>query len=953
MTDYNLGTARGVVEIDFKGEGLDKANKKLGDTRSQAEKTNAAASTVGKGMTVAGATIAAGFGVAVKAAVTFEKRMSAVQAVSGASGKEMEQLSDLALKLGAETKYSASEAASAIEELVKAGVSVPDVMNGAAKATVNLAAAGEIDLPEAATIASNAMNQFGLEASKMPKIADLIAGAANASAIDVKDFGYSLSQAGAVANVAGMSFDDLAVAVAEMGNAGIKGSDAGTSIKTFLSNLIPTTDKARGLFVELGLVSVDTGENLKKLASQGIKPVSNSYSDVVAALEEYVVKQGLAKEGSAKAMKLAQEYGAEMGVLRNQFFDSEGNLKSFAEVQELLAKSTASLTKEQKLSTLQTLFGSDAVRAAAVFADNGAKGYNDMASAMGKVTAEQVAQQRQDNLAGQWEELTGALETLAIEVGRILLPFLKELVSAVQWLVKGWQQLSPHTKKIIVIVGALVAIFLLLVGAVLTLIAPLIAVFGIMAAAGTALLPVIAIVAGIIAAIILLGVAIYALIKNWGKVKEVTERVWNSIKGFFAGIWDAIKNAFQSGIDWISGVVSGAWSAIAGAFTSAWGGIAGFFIGIWEGITQFFSGVWEGIKGVVSAALGFVQRLINAQTAIILAIWQAFWNTFGGLIMAVWDLIKAVVALGMKLLQFFILVPLSMLLAAWRKAWGSITAFFISTWNKITGFVGPKVEWIRDKVVGVVSTIVSKVSGFLNKVRDIWTKVWNAIATFVGSVWNRAYAFVAAVLGKLWTAISTRLTAIRDKFKSIWDSVYGTLKAAWDKLVNYAATKIAALLAKITGLKDKVVNAMRSAGTWLKDAGRRIIQGLIDGVTAKIKYLTDLLKRLTNMIPDWKGPASRDEKLLYDNGELIMDGLIRAVGDKIPEFAALLRGFTSDIPGMASEGTGSAAYAAPMPTGNNYGNTVNQEVTIINPVAERGSKSTDKSLQLAGAFGGV
>ena len=107
------------------------------------------------------------------------------------------------------------------------------------------------------------------------------------------------------------------------------------------------------------------------------------------------------------------------------------------------------------------------------------------------------------------------------------------------------------------------------------------------------------------------------------------------------------------------------------------------------------------------------------------------------------------------------------------------------------------------------------------------------------------------------------------------------------------------------------------------------------------------------MIPDWKGPASRDEKLLYDNGELIMDGLIRAVGDKIPEFAALLRGFTSDIPGMASDGTSSAAYAVPMPTGNNYGNTVNQEVTIINPVAERGSKSTDKSLQLAGAFGGV
>ena len=953
MADYDLGTARGTVEIDFKGEGLDRANKKLGDTKDKAESVNQAAGVVGKGMAGAGAAIAAGFAVAVKSAVTFEKRMSAVKAVSGASGEEMKQLTDLALKLGAETKYNAEEAGAAIEELVKAGVKIPDVMNGAAKATVNLAAAGEIDLPQAAMIASNAMNQFGLEGSKMPRIADLIAGAANASAIDVKDFGYSLSQAGAVANLTGMSFDDLSVAIAEMGNAGIKGSDAGTSIKTFLSNLIPDTDKARKMFVELGLVSVDTGENLKKLAAQGIKPVSNSYADVVDALEKYVVKQGLAKEGSAKAMKLAQEYGGEMGVLRNQFFDSEGSLKSFAEVQELLAKSTASLTKEQKLSTLQTLFGSDAIRAAAVFADSGSKGFNDMAAAMGKVTAESTAQERMNNLAGQWELLTGALETLAIDVGRILLPFLKDLVTAVLKIVDVWEKLSPQTKTIVTVIGAVVAIFLLLTGVILALVAPMAAMAGMMATAGVALLPLIGIVAAVVAGLMLLVAAVILVIKNWDKIKAATIRVWGAIKSFFVGVWDAIRDAFQAGIDWVKDVAATLWQGVAGFFTAAWGGIAGFFVGLWENIAGFFVGVWQRIVAAVMTQVNAVRSIIQAVTGVILTVWRAFWNTFGGLITAVWELIKAVVGLGIKALLFVMQATLWAIQQVWEKVWGGISSFFIAVWETVAGFVGPKVAAIRDKVVSVVTAIYDKVVSILTKVRDFWIKVWGAVSTYVSTTWSKVYTAVTGVLLKMYTFIATKIAAIRDKLKSVWDSVYGTLKSAWDRMVSYAATKITALLAKITGLKDKVVNAMRNAGAWLKDAGRRIIQGLIDGVTRKINDLTALLKNLTDMIPSWKGPASRDEKLLYENGELIMDGLIRAVGDKIPAFASLLRGFTNDIPGMLTPGAGGAALQAPTTDARSYGSSVHQDVKIYYPVAERSSKAVKKSLDFAGAFGEV
>src|SRR5262245_135205 len=317
--------------------------------------------------------IAVGAGAAVKAAATFEQTMAGVKAVSGATNTEMEQLSQLALKLGKDTSFSASQAAAGIEELVKGGLSVGDIMGGAAQATLNLAAAGGVDLPEAATIAANALAQFNLKGSDMAHVADLIAGAANASALDVGQFKFSLQAAGAVAATTGFSFDDLAQAIAVMGKAGITGSDAGTSLKTMMMNLQPQTKAARAEMRDLGL-----------------------YTDAA---------------GSA-------------------FFDAQGKVKSMAEVAGLLQNATKNLTEEQRLQALQTIFGSDAIRAAAVLAKEGASGFADMAAAMGKVTAESVAAERLNNLNGDLEQLKGSLETLAIAIGTAILPALRDLV---QW----------------------------------------------------------------------------------------------------------------------------------------------------------------------------------------------------------------------------------------------------------------------------------------------------------------------------------------------------------------------------------------------------------------------------------------------------------------------------------------------------------------------------------------
>lgn len=318
---------------------------------------------------VAGVTAA--LGGAVKEASDFEKTMSGVAAVSGATAGELKQLADLALKLGADTSFSAKEAAEGLEELTKAGVSMGDIMGGAAKASLDLAAAGGVSVADAATIAANAMNQFSIKGSEMGHIADLIAGAANASALDVNDFKYSLQAAGAVAATVGFSFDDLAQAIAVMGQAGITGSDAGTSLKTMMMGLQPQTKEQTKLFRDLGLMTKD---------------------------------------------------GA------NAFFDASGKVKSMAEVAQVLQGALKGQTEQQKLATLETLFGSDAIRAAAVMAKAGASGFEDMAAAMGKVSAADVAEKRLDNLAGSIEKFWGSVSTAAIVVGSKLTPMVRSLV---------------------------------------------------------------------------------------------------------------------------------------------------------------------------------------------------------------------------------------------------------------------------------------------------------------------------------------------------------------------------------------------------------------------------------------------------------------------------------------------------------------------------------------------
>ncbi len=329
----------------------------------------------------AGATAAGAFN-SVKKAMNFEAQLSSIRAVTGLADSEMEKMRALSLQVGAATKYSALEAAQGIEELLKAGISPATVMAGGLQSALDLATAGGLELAEAAEIMSDGLNGFRKDGMKAADVANILAGAANASSTGVQQIKFGLSAVGPVADGIGVSFKEVNATLAAFSNNALKGSDAGTSLKTFLSNVQPDTERANELFREFGLTL---------------------------------------KDGS------------------NIFF-ANGQLKDMAEVAEILRTKFKHLTDQQRSAMFFDLFGSDAVRAANILYKEGAQGIEKMYSEMSKVTALDVAKTKMNNAAGAVEQLAGAWETLQIVGAEATLPIIKHVA---QNIAEGFEENSP------------------------------------------------------------------------------------------------------------------------------------------------------------------------------------------------------------------------------------------------------------------------------------------------------------------------------------------------------------------------------------------------------------------------------------------------------------------------------------------------------------------------------
>lgn len=309
------------------------------------------------------ALLAGGMVATVKKAADFESQLSSLGAVANASGRQLDLLRKQAMDAGAATKFSALEAAQAQTELAKGGLSTSKILGGALNGALALAAAGELDLADAASYTANALNQFGLDGKQAGHVADALAQAANSTTADVGDFGIALTQGGAAAKAAGLSFDETVTALEALAKIGVKGSDAGTSLKTALTQIASPTKKSAELMDQLGI----------------------------------------------------------------SFFDAQGKMKPLPAVAGMLHDKLEGLTRQQRLQAASTIAGTDGMRTLLALYDAGGPTIHKLAGELEKQgTAAEVAAKKQDNLKGKIENLKGSLETAAIAVGTELIPVLTD-----------------------------------------------------------------------------------------------------------------------------------------------------------------------------------------------------------------------------------------------------------------------------------------------------------------------------------------------------------------------------------------------------------------------------------------------------------------------------------------------------------------------------------------------
>lgn len=400
----NMGTAVAYLELDTSKfmTGFTRAKQELkvfGDSSATAGKK---AEGLGKSMQVAGMTMTKGLTVplaavgtvAINVSMDFEQSMSNVRAISGATGEEFDALRDRAIELGASTVFSATEVADAMTEMAKAGWDSQQIMDGM-EGVLNAASASGEGLATVSTIVADAITTFGLAASDSTRVADLLAQSANAGTINITDLGETFKYIGPIAKTMGFSIEDVTTAITALSTAGIKGSQAGTSLRTMFARMVKPTEQVQAAMDELGITLTD----------------------------------------------------------------SEGNFRSMDDILASMRSTFQTLTPEQQTYYATVLAGQEGMSGLTALLGMTQEEYDKIAESMDNATgvAKETAEVMQDNLKGSLEQLQGSLESAGIVIGETLSPMIRDLADFISRAVDSFNDLDEETQQTIVQFALLVA----------------------------------------------------------------------------------------------------------------------------------------------------------------------------------------------------------------------------------------------------------------------------------------------------------------------------------------------------------------------------------------------------------------------------------------------------------------------------------------------------------------
>jgi TP901 family phage tail tape measure protein len=789
------------------------------------------AAVMSAGGMVAGVTgVGAAATAAAKGAMDFEAQVSKVRATGEATEPQLKALESQSMKMGKAFGVSATQSMQAVEALAKAGVSTSDIMSGGLKGALSLAAAGEMDVGEAAETASSAMAQFGLKGQDVGHIADVLAQGANLAQGDVKDLSYALSQGGMVASQMGMSLDQTVGVLAEFANKGLMGSDAGTSLKSMLQRLSNPAADAKRQMQALGIAAYDSSgrfvglsnfagqlqTSMKKLTpaqrdaamstifgSDAVRAAGILYADGAKGVAEWT--KGVGKSGAAMATaqtntaNLAGDLSKAKAQWQNAFItlgeSSQGPLRSVVQGFGSIAdKAPAAASKVQQATSA---FGAAFQAADGDITSSGLNGLlegiggglgqikngaADVAKAIGPLVIDIV-------------KLVGgtALGALAI-VLRVLGPLFQSAGAFIQRHAVLFQSLAVAALagaaalkgvQLALMIGPAAKSFaagVQMVGAALRFLPGTIKLIRVaMVSMNMAFLasPITWVIVGIVAL-----VAAFTLAYRKSETfRNIVNGALNGIKvaalavaGWFAGpfvnffksAWSGITGAFSA----VGGWFVAAWTGIRTAFSVGVSAVAGFLTRLWTA----FSNTWafRAMQSLIITGIAIIRLAIQGFVTVTVAIWTALWNR-----------IRALAAVGMAVLRVVIIPAINAIRAVWQVVWGAISGFFSSIWAGIRRSVTVQITAIHMVIVRV-----------MNIIRAVWNAGWGAVRSVGVRLMTSVHNSFSSILGRIRAAFSNNVSAIGRIWAGLKKVVGAPITFVVDRVINNG---IIAAIRKVQG----------------------------------------------------------------------------------------------------------------------------------------------------------
>ncbi len=750
---------------------------------------------------------------AVKTAADFDTSMSQVAAVSGATGDDLQALRDKAREMGEKTKFSASEAADAMNYMAMAGWKSKDMISGI-DGIMNLAAASGEDLATTSDIVTDALTAFGLSAKDSGHFADILAAASSNANTNVSMMGETFKYCAPIAGALGFSAEDTAEAIGLMANAGIKSSQAGTALRTIMNNLASEVKISGAAIGDVTIATTNADGSMRSL------------SDILADC----------RGAFGKLTESEKAQAAESLVGKNA-------------MSGFLALMNAAPADIEKLS--------------------GAIDHCDG-------TAEKMAVTMQDNLAGQLTILKSQLQELAISFGEVLMPAIRSIVSKIQAFVDKLNGMSDAQReaiiKILAVAAALGPLLIVLgktistVGTAMKSFSTLtkgVAKLGVKIAGSSGSITSLSSALGAVAGPVLAVVAVVAtLVAAFKHLWDTNEEFRNAI----TAIWDGIKAKFEAfsqgitdrlnalGLDFenivdvlkaiwdgfcsvLAPVFEGAFQAISAVLSTVLDAITGIldvFIGLftgnwsqmWNGIKEIFSGVWEGIKGVLSAAIGIIQGIVDVFLGWFGTSWsevwsnvkgffEGIWNGITSFLSGVWETIKNVVSTGIQFIGSLLEAAFDIITLPFQFIWENCKDVIVSVWNAIKNTVSTvlsAISGVISTIMGAIQNVIStvwtaistKVSTVVNAIKTVVTTVFNAIKSVASSAWNGIKNAISTVVDGIKSKVSSVFNSVKSTVSSVFNGIKSTATSVWNGIKNAIITPIEAAKNKVKSVVDAI-----------------------------------------------------------------------------------------------------------------------------------------------------